>query len=148
MKITDSSHRLRELLRITGDTQNDMSIKTKIPKSSISHYINGEREPRQEKLSMIADAYHVNPAWLMGIDVPMQTVNDLEHELLDTRLNGFMIDINDGEKVLENERKFWLLHEDYEKVKTAMELYKLYESATPEARALIDSFLKSSQQES
>ena len=72
MKITDSKHRIIELLNITGDSQNDFSVKTKIPKSTVSRYVNGEREPKQDKLSMIADAYHVSPAWLMGFDVPME----------------------------------------------------------------------------
>lgn len=72
MKITDSSHRLIELMKITGDSQNDIARKSNIPKSSISHYVNGVREPRQEKLSRISDAYNINPAWLMGFDVPME----------------------------------------------------------------------------
>lgn len=72
MKITDSSHRLIELMKITGDTQNDIARKSNIPKSSISHYVNGVREPRQDKLSRISDAYNINPAWLMGFDVPME----------------------------------------------------------------------------
>lgn len=115
MKISDSKHRIIELLNITGDTQNDMAIKTKIPKSSISHYINGEREPRQDKIMMIAEAYRVSPGWLMGLDVPME----------------FDIDIKTPSYTLN---------------KKALELYSLYENATPEARELVENFLKSSQQ--
>jgi len=72
MKVTDSKHRLLELMALTGDSQNDISQKSSIPKSSISHYVNGEREPRQDKISQIADAYNINPAWLLGYDVEIE----------------------------------------------------------------------------
>ena len=80
MKIATSRERLIQLLEMTGDSQADMVRKTGIEKSAISHYINGNREARQDKLIAIANAYKVNPAWLMGLDVPMQieidTVSD------------------------------------------------------------------------
>lgn len=72
MKIATSRERLIQLLEMTGDSQADMVRKTGIEKSAISHYINGKREARQDKLIAIANAYKVNPAWLMGLDVPMQ----------------------------------------------------------------------------
>ena len=148
MKITDSKHRLKQLLNDCGDSQNEMARKTGLTKSAISNYINGTREPRQDAILKISNIYKVNPAWLMGLDVPKESIESLQKKMVNTRLDYFAINENDEDALKENEDKFWLLHEDYEKVKTAMELYKLYENATPEARALIDSFLKSSQQES
>lgn len=71
MKVTSSNQRLKELLNIFGDTQSDMVRKTGIEKSAISNYINGRREARQDKLILIANAYNVNPGWLMGLDVNM-----------------------------------------------------------------------------
>lgn len=115
MKISDSKHRLIELLNITEDTQNDMANKTKIPKSSISHYINGEREPRQDKIMMIAEAYRVSPGWIMGLDVPMEFEIEKQKDISNWNPK-------------------------------ALELYSLYENATPEARELVENFLKSSQQ--
>lgn len=78
MKITDSRHRLKELLNNSGDTQNEMARKTGLTKSAISNYINGTREPRQEALLLLSKAYNVNPAWLMGLDVPMKAVAETQ----------------------------------------------------------------------
>jgi len=71
MKITDSKHRISELLSVMGISQTEFCKKTGLQKSALSNYLNGDREPRQNQLSKIADAYNINPAWLMGYDVPM-----------------------------------------------------------------------------
>lgn len=63
--------RYQELLDYFHVDQMDMVRKTGIPKSSISMYVNGQRKPRQNKLTLIANAYGVQEAWLMGYDVPM-----------------------------------------------------------------------------
>lgn len=71
MKISNSSRRLRELMDIMGITQTDICAKTNLTKSVVSMYVNGKREPRQDKISQICEAYNLDPAWLMGYDVPM-----------------------------------------------------------------------------
>lgn len=78
MKISNSAKRLGELMQMLNIRQTDLVEKTGIPKSAMSMYLNGKREPRQDKLSAIADAYNVNEAWLMGFDVPMER-NDNAH---------------------------------------------------------------------
>lgn len=78
MKVASSNQRLKELLNIFGDTQSDMVRKTGIEKSAISNYINGKREARQDKLILIANAYNVNPSWLMGLDVPMNGKSNIK----------------------------------------------------------------------
>ena len=154
MKITDSSHRLKELLSLTGDTQNDMAIKTKIPKSSISHYINGEREPRQDKLSMIADAYNVNPAWLMGIDVPMESIETLQRQMVQARLDFLEIDPDNESALKDNAELFNKLKEKYnvisadagtgksDTIAKALDFLERYENANPEVQAAIRTLLK------
>ena len=72
MKITDSKHRLMELMEAFDITQSDISKRTGIQNSAISMYVNGTRVPRQDKIGAIADAYSVDPAWLMGYDMPMR----------------------------------------------------------------------------
>lgn len=67
----NSSKRLNELMEYFGITQTDIVQKTGIPKSAISMYLSGQRSPRQNRLSDIAEAYGVSEAWLMGYDVPM-----------------------------------------------------------------------------
>lgn len=72
MERKNCAERLKELLEYFGIKQNDLSKRTGIPKSAISMYIKGERVPKQNRISDIADAYNINEAWLMGFDVPMK----------------------------------------------------------------------------
>lgn len=87
MRISDTKHRLKELMDAYDINQQDIADRTGIPKSSISMYVNGNRVPRQDKVSLIADAYHIEPAWIMGYDVPMeirdnQTIATKDFEVL------------------------------------------------------------------
>lgn len=75
MERKSSAERLKELMEYFGIKQNDLSNRTGIPKSAISMYVNGDRIPRQNRISDIADTYNVNEAWLMGYDVPMKKDN-------------------------------------------------------------------------
>lgn len=72
MKKSNSAERLKELMQIMGIKQADIIEKTGIPKSAMSMYISGQRVPRQNRISEIADVYNINEAWLMGYDVPME----------------------------------------------------------------------------
>lgn len=67
----ERKNRLQELLDILDITAAEMSRATGIPKSSISMWLSGERTMRQDKIGIISDFYHINPAWLMGYPVPM-----------------------------------------------------------------------------
>lgn len=69
---SDSSERLKELMAYYGLNQTDLCKKTGIPKSAISMYVSGQRTPKQDRISDIAEAYGVNEAWLMGYDVEMK----------------------------------------------------------------------------
>lgn len=71
LMVSDTAHRLQELIEYFGIKQIDIVSKTGIPKNSISMYFAGERVPRQKRLTLIADAYGVNETWLMGLDIPM-----------------------------------------------------------------------------
>ena len=68
----NTSDRLKELMSMNNWKQVDLIQKTRIPKSAISQYISGKRLPRQDKLTIIANACNVSEAWLMGYDVPMR----------------------------------------------------------------------------
>ena len=57
-------------------TQNNMkpvelSRATGISEATISQYRSGYSKPKDKRLVLIANALHVDPAWLMGVDVPM-----------------------------------------------------------------------------
>lgn len=80
-----TSQRIKEALDIRGMKQSDLVEKTGIGKSSISTYISGEYSPKQKNLYKIAKALHVNEAWLMGLDVPMEcedSLKDIIYQLL------------------------------------------------------------------
>ena len=52
-------------------TQAELSSRSKISKSSISHYLKGDWEGKQDAVYSIAQVLNVSEAWLMGYDVPM-----------------------------------------------------------------------------
>lgn len=79
---SNSAKRLNELMDYLGIKQADIIKKTGIPKSALSMYVSGQRQPRQDKLTIIADAYNLEEAWLMGYDVPMfKGLNDPSQEM-------------------------------------------------------------------
>lgn len=71
MENKSTATRLSELLSITGDSQKELAEKTKTSKSAVSLYLSGRRIPHQDVLFRISQAYGIDPAWLMGFDVPM-----------------------------------------------------------------------------
>ena len=60
--------RLNSILQKRNLSQADLSKMTGIRSSSISDWLNGKYEPKQDKISIIADALNINPVWLIGYD--------------------------------------------------------------------------------
>lgn len=84
-KVSNSQKRIKELMDYYHINQTELCKRTGIQKSALSNYLNGDREPRQKQVSMIADHFNVNPTWLMGYDVPMflnETPNKPYNQLL------------------------------------------------------------------
>ena len=73
MKQSDFASRLSQALQARGMKAADLSKKTKVAEGTISCYINGRYEAKQNRVQVFAEALNVNPAWLMGYDVPMET---------------------------------------------------------------------------
>lgn len=73
MKQSDFASRLSQALEARGMKAADLSKKTKVAEGTISCYINGRYEAKQNRVQVFAEALNVNPAWLMGYDVPMDT---------------------------------------------------------------------------
>lgn len=63
--------RLERLLQLRNITKAELSRRTGISRSSITHYVKGDWEGKQDAVYAIAEATGVNEAWLMGYDVPM-----------------------------------------------------------------------------
>ena len=66
------SNRLKTAMLIRNIKASELSLKTGIAKSSLSEYINGKYEAKQDGVFLLARALNVNEAWLMGCDVPME----------------------------------------------------------------------------
>ena len=88
-KITNSKSRIDEIMNYFNISQSELCRRTGLQKSALSNYLNGDREPRQDQISVIADPFNINPAWLMGYDAPMfmnslsdKRLRDDEAELL------------------------------------------------------------------
>lgn len=71
MKVSTSQERIRQLMDMYNLTLSDLAKRTGLAKSTLSYYINGKSIPRQEQIAQIADAFSINPAWLMGYDVKL-----------------------------------------------------------------------------
>ena len=70
------ANRLKIAMRMRNIKATDLSIKTGIAKSSLSEYINGKYEAKQDGVYLLSRALNVNEAWLMGLDVPMERTTD------------------------------------------------------------------------
>ena len=71
MKQSNFAARLSQALDARNMKAADLSKKTKVSEGTISCYINGKYEAKQNRVRTFAEALNVNPAWLMGYDVPM-----------------------------------------------------------------------------
>ena len=50
----------------------ELAERTKLFKSTISHYMSGYTQPKSDKLFILSKALNVSEAWLMGLDAPME----------------------------------------------------------------------------
>lgn len=80
MKISNFRNRLKEMMANKGISVTELSNKTGISKPSIVAYRNGDYEPKQDKLELIALALGVTPVWLKGYDVS-QTERPKEYRM-------------------------------------------------------------------
>ena len=75
------AQRLRELLDHYNIRQADLAARTGISKSSLSHYLKGDWEGKQDVIYKISSAYGVSSAWLMGVDCPMYPDNAPKNDI-------------------------------------------------------------------
>ena len=71
-KTATFAQRLREGLDLRGMKQIDRATRSGISKYSISHYLKGDWEGKQDAVYELARALNVSEAWLMGYDVPAE----------------------------------------------------------------------------
>ena len=66
------SQRISAALKHRNIKQADLCKLAKVPKSSLSLYLSGAYEPKQDRIYDMARVLNVSEAWLMGYDVPME----------------------------------------------------------------------------
>ena len=71
-RVDSCGRRIAEALVVRGMRQSELCKLAKIPKSSLSLYLSGAYEPKQDRIYSIAQVLNVSEAWLMGYDVPME----------------------------------------------------------------------------
>lgn len=87
--IASVADRIKVAMEIRKMSQADICRITNIDKGSVSSYVSGRYEPKDDRIFLIATALNVNPSWLSGFDVPMETsdketieINEKEKELV------------------------------------------------------------------
>ena len=106
MKDTIIKERLREALQNKNMRQADLVAQTGIDKSQISSYLSGKYKPKQENLTLLAEALGVSEYWLLGIDETEE--RGAEKESTEKRLQAYAKRIY-SERELE---KLGLLYEE------------------------------------
>lgn len=96
MKNFETKDRIKKALEIREMKQSELVEKTGIDKGQMSSYIAGRYKPKQENLSLIADALNVDEAWLMGYDVPMERNNYEDKNIL-----RFDAELEEVQKIIE-----------------------------------------------
>lgn len=66
------AERLKTALETKDITKAELSRLSGISRSSLTHYVKGDWEGKQDAVYAIAQALNLNEAWLMGYDVPME----------------------------------------------------------------------------
>ena len=73
--------RLNKAINLRNIKPIELSQKSGINKSKISSYMSGRYKAKQDGVYQLAEALDVNPAWLMGYDVPMEKEIEMKKDL-------------------------------------------------------------------
>ena len=71
-RIETCGKRIEIALEIRNMKQCDLCKLANVPKSSLSLYLKGAYEPKQDRIYSMARVLDVDETWLMGYDVPME----------------------------------------------------------------------------
>lgn len=71
-RVASTSSRIKEAMKAAGKKQADLTRETGIDKGSISHYVSGRYEPKQEAIYKLAMVLNVSEMWLWGYDAPRE----------------------------------------------------------------------------
>jgi transcriptional regulator with XRE-family HTH domain len=75
-RVANIADRIGEALKARQMRPSALCKVAKIPQSSLSLYLSGAYEPKQDRVYAMASALNVDVAWLLGYDVQMGTFAD------------------------------------------------------------------------
>jgi transcriptional regulator with XRE-family HTH domain len=91
-KIESCGKRIDEALTIRNMKQSELCKLANVPKSSLSLYLKGVYEPKQDRIYSVARVLNVSDMWLMGYDVPME--RKYNHQAMElTENENVMLDL-------------------------------------------------------
>ena len=97
-KVEESKKLFPKRLQYAMDLNNikaiELSEKTGITKSKISSYLSGRFRAKQDGVYILAKTLNVDPAWLMGLDVPMKDNNIFSYKAINDEMTP-LLDIGD-----------------------------------------------------
>jgi transcriptional regulator with XRE-family HTH domain len=126
-RVAEFKDRLNEALSIRNIKPVELAEKLGVTEGTISQYRKGTTKAKSDRLYEIAQVLDVDPVWLMGVDVPM-TKKDRIQDLIKYYVSPTMEEIEEDEMA--------------RRIEKALDLYDLYESATPDNRLIVDLALK------
>lgn len=85
-RVATTPERLREAMSDTNKKQIELSVETGLSHSTISRYLSGKVEPRQEAIIKLAKVLGVSEWWLWGYDVP-------QSRTLEQKKNDALVDV-------------------------------------------------------
>ena len=96
MKYPEIAKRFKYIMNVKGLKQVDLVNKTGISKASINQYVQGRHCPENDRALILSKVLDVNPLWLMGFDVEMETEKEkvLTMEEVPERLIRYLDFIN------------------------------------------------------
>ena len=95
-RIETCAQRIKTALETRRMKQIDLCTLADVPKSSLSLYLSGAYEPKQDRLAKMAIVLNVSEAWLMGYDVPMErerTVGESPQQIALSEYEQLMINL-------------------------------------------------------
>lgn len=75
-RVASTPERLREAMQAADIKQIELATETGLSHSTISRYLSGKVEPRQDAIIKLARALNVSEWWLWGYDVPQARTSE------------------------------------------------------------------------
>ena len=71
-RVATTAERINEAMKVAGKKQIDLAKETGLSHSTISRYLSGAVEPRQDATHKLSVLLNVSELWLWGYDVPRE----------------------------------------------------------------------------